>query len=98
MIYSMTGYAAASIDLGQAVLSIEIKSVNSRFLDIAPSQVMMVACHPGDLDAAKSRGLMAAYVHRPLEWGPGTERPLPAAGTYDVIVHSFTELAEVMGA
>jgi 2-haloacid dehalogenase len=70
----------------------------SRFLDIAPAQVMMVACHPGDLDAAKSRGLMTAYVHRPLEWGPGTERELPKAGTYDVSVHSFTELAEVMGA
>jgi len=70
----------------------------SRFLDVAPSQVMMVACHPGDLDAAKSRGLMTAYVHRPMEWGPGTERPLPDAGTYDVIVHSFTELAEVLGA
>lgn len=70
----------------------------SRFLDIAPAQVMMVACHPGDLDAAKSRGLMTAYVHRPLEWGPGTERPLPEAGTYDVIVGSFLELAEVMGA
>jgi 2-haloacid dehalogenase len=70
----------------------------ARFLDIAPQQIMMVACHLGDLDAAKSRGLRTAYVHRPLEWGEGTERPLPAVGTYDVIVHSFTELAEVMGA
>lgn len=70
----------------------------ARFLDIAPQQIMMVACHPGDLDAAKSRGLRTAYVHRPMEWGPGTERPLPQAGTYDVIVHSFTELAEVLGA
>jgi uncharacterized protein (TIGR00255 family) len=34
MIHSMTGYAAASRDLGQAVLSLEIKSVNSRYLDI----------------------------------------------------------------
>jgi uncharacterized protein (TIGR00255 family) len=34
MIYSMTGYAAANRDLGQAVLSLEIKSVNSRYLDI----------------------------------------------------------------
>ncbi len=33
-IHSMTGYAAASADLGQAALSLEIKSVNSRFLDI----------------------------------------------------------------
>jgi 2-haloacid dehalogenase len=59
---------------------------------------MMVACHPGDLDAAKSRGLMTAYVHRPLEWGAGTERPLPAAWDYDVTVHSFVELADVLGA
>ena len=35
MIYSMTGYAAGNCDLGQAILSIEIKSVNSRYLDIA---------------------------------------------------------------
>jgi len=34
MIYSMTGYAAASRDLGSAVLNFEIKSVNSRYLDI----------------------------------------------------------------
>jgi hypothetical protein len=34
MIYSMTGYAAASRDLGSAVMNFEIKSVNSRYLDI----------------------------------------------------------------
>ena len=33
-IHSMTGFAAANVDLGRAVLSLEIKSVNSRFLDI----------------------------------------------------------------
>lgn len=69
-----------------------------RFLDLAPSQVMMVACHPWDLDAAKMRGLATAYVHRPDEWGPGKARDVPAVGTYDVICHSFVELAEAMGA
>ena len=34
MIQSMTGYSAANRDLGHAVLSFEIKSVNSRYLDI----------------------------------------------------------------
>jgi uncharacterized protein (TIGR00255 family) len=34
-IHSMTGFAAANLDLGHAVLSIEVKSVNSRFLDIS---------------------------------------------------------------
>ena len=69
-----------------------------RFLDLAPSQVMMVACHPWDLDAAKARGLRTAYVHRPLEWGAGTERLLPEAGTYDVSVSSLTELADALEA
>jgi uncharacterized protein (TIGR00255 family) len=35
MIFSMTGYAAASRDLGSAVMNLEIKSVNSRYLDIS---------------------------------------------------------------
>lgn len=34
MIHSMTGYAATSADLGTAALSLEIKAVNSRFLDL----------------------------------------------------------------
>lgn len=68
-----------------------------RFLDLAPSQVMMVACHPWDLAAAKARGLRTAYVHRPLEWGPGAEREMPEVGQVDVVCGSFVELAEVMG-
>ncbi len=35
MIYSMTGYASATRNLDHAVLSIELKSVNSRYLDLA---------------------------------------------------------------
>ena len=34
MIHSMTGYAAATRDFGRGTLSLELKSVNSRFLDI----------------------------------------------------------------
>lgn len=34
MIQSMTGYAAGTHDLGSAILSIELKSVNSRYLDL----------------------------------------------------------------
>ncbi|MFA6440845.1 MAG: YicC/YloC family endoribonuclease [Sterolibacterium sp.] len=35
MIYSMTGYAAVQRDLGSAILHLELKSVNSRYLDIS---------------------------------------------------------------
>lgn len=34
MIQSMTGYAAGTRDLGSAILNIELKSVNSRYLDL----------------------------------------------------------------
>src|SRR5689334_4492870 len=34
MIYSMTGYASATRNLDRAMLSIELKSVNSRYLDL----------------------------------------------------------------
>ena len=34
MIYSMTGYAAATRNLGHATLSLELRSVNSRYLDL----------------------------------------------------------------
>ena len=34
MIYSMTGYASATRNLGHATLSLELRSVNSRYLDL----------------------------------------------------------------
>lgn len=35
MVFSMTGYAALSRDVGKASLQIELRSVNSRYLDLA---------------------------------------------------------------
>src|SRR6266850_8554482 len=34
MIQSMTGYAAASVDTARGTLSVELRSVNARFLDL----------------------------------------------------------------
>jgi 2-haloacid dehalogenase len=65
--------------------------------DVPPSAVMMVAAHPGDLDAAKALGLRTAYVHRPLENGPARPSQMPPAGTYDFLVHDFKELASDLG-
>ena len=44
-------------------------------LDVAPGELMLVAAHPSDLRAAREAGLMTAYVARPLERGPGGDRP-----------------------
>lgn len=67
------------------------------FFDLAPSSVMMVAAHPGDLDAAKALGLRTAYVHRPLENGAARPSQMPKPGQYDFQVHDFKELASELG-
>jgi 2-haloacid dehalogenase len=43
------------------------------FLDVEPHEILMVACHNFDLDAARSIGYRTAFVRRPDEWG--TRRP-----------------------
>jgi 2-haloacid dehalogenase len=68
------------------------------FFDLPPGEVMMVAAHPGDLDAAKALGLKTAYVHRPLEYGPARPSRMPEAGRYDYLAKDFKDLATQLGA
>jgi 2-haloacid dehalogenase len=62
------------------------------YFDVRPDQVLMVACHPSDLDGAKHAGLRTAFVPRPLEWGPGRPAPQPPADV-DVVCDSLAALA-----
>ena len=39
-------------------------------LGLKPSEVMMVAAHSSDLEAARAQGLKTAFVRRPFEYGP----------------------------
>ena len=68
------------------------------FFDLTPPEVMMVAAHTGDLEAARKVGLRTAYVHRPLENGPGKEPRMPGPSDFDIVVRDFGELAGVLGA
>ena len=67
------------------------------FFDLPPSGVMMVAAHIGDLQSAKELGLKTAYVHRPLEYGPGKATEPPAAGRFDYSASSMLDLATQLG-
>ncbi len=70
-----------------------------KLLGPAPAQVMMVAAHLGDLDAAKKLGLRTALVTRPLEYGP-TKKADTAAdgeGKVDLIASDFIDLAAKLG-
>ena len=65
----------------------------ARLLDVAPGELMMVACHSSDLRAARANGLMTAYVRRPLEHGPATVLPAFDAGEFDLVANDFGALA-----
>ncbi|MFW0793603.1 haloacid dehalogenase type II [Gordonia sp. CPCC 205515] len=54
-------------------------------LERSPDQVMMVATHQSDLDAARGFGLRSAFIERPMEWGGA---PKDDAGSPDNDVHA----------
>jgi 2-haloacid dehalogenase len=64
-----------------------------QLFDLQPADVMMVAAHEADLEAARKVGLRTAYVHRPLEHGPDRATTPPAAGRFDLTANSFNDLA-----
>jgi len=64
------------------------------FFDVPPDRVLMVACHPSDLQGAARSGLRTAFIPRPLEWGPGSTAPPPPAGV-DFVARDLVELAKL---
>jgi 2-haloacid dehalogenase len=69
----------------------------ARLLGLAPEQVMMVAAHNNDLDAAKRLGLKTAFVARPTEYGPLQVRDFKAEGDWDIVAKDFDEIADRLG-
>lgn len=67
-------------------------------LDVAPSELALVAAHPSDLRAARDAGLMTAYVARPLERGPGRRPPKVQDGEFDLVADDFVDLARQVDA
>jgi 2-haloacid dehalogenase len=62
--------------------------------DVAPGQVMLVASHEDDLDAAAACGLQTAYVSRPLENGPGVRIQHGDLSRFTVAAQDFNDLAD----
>ena len=64
--------------------------------DCRPEEVMMVAAHSYDLEAAAAVGLRTAHVARPDEAGPGTGEAAPAIAV-DVAGRDLGDLADRLG-
>src|SRR6266545_2353786 len=63
----------------------EVYRLVPELFDLRPEQVMMVAAHEADLQAAKQLGLRTAFVHRPLEYGSQTPVPFVPVGRFDYV-------------
>jgi 2-haloacid dehalogenase len=66
-------------------------------LGLRPQEVMMVAAHKDDLRAAQRVGLKAAFVPRPLEFGPERTVDTTPEPAFDVHAGDFLDLATQLG-
>ncbi len=70
----------------------------AQWLVLKPAEILMVACHNFDLNAARACGFGTAFVRRPAEWGPeGPPDPTPHPDC-DLVVDEFDALADHLGA
>ena len=82
---------------GKVKPDISIYGDAAEMLCMDPAEILMVACHAQDLDAARKAGFRTAYVNRPLEYGP--DRPQEAKpDPYDYDADNFIELAQMLRA
>lgn len=64
----------------------------AKWLVLDPGEIMMVACHNFDLNAARQVGYKTAFVRRPDEWGDAGP-PDPDPDTHhDIIADDFPDL------
>lgn len=75
-----------------AVYRMAIKS-----LQVRPEQIMMVAAHKYDLDAAQALGFKTAFVARPLELGPDGSVDTTPDPAFDINATDFDDLATKLG-
>jgi 2-haloacid dehalogenase len=75
----------------------EVYLMAIRSLDLQPDEVMMVAAHQHDLQAAKKLGMKTAHLLRPLEYGYDAIPNLKPEVAYDVVARDMVDLAQRLG-
>lgn len=68
-----------------------------KLLDLQPHEVMLVAAHQNDLQAAQSQGLQAAFILRPHEYGPDKTPDLTPDPAFQLVASDFLDLAAKLG-
>ncbi len=77
----------------------EVYLTAAGLLGLSPEQMMMVAAHTDDLEAAGELGFGTAYVSRPLEFGQGgIAEDEEEDMRFDIMARDFNDLARKLGA
>ena len=70
------------------------------YLQVDPSECLMVAAHPWDLNAARDCGYCTAFVSRSRDWGdevaPWSEKEKITPDSFDIVVDDFSALATAL--
>ena len=69
----------------------------AKILGLKPGEVMLVAAHNNDLEAAQNFGLKTTFVPRVTEYGPHQSRDFKADGNWDYVARDFNDLADTLG-
>lgn len=64
----------------------------AKWLVMDPGEIMMVACHNFDLNAARGVGYKTAFVRRPDEWGDAGPPDPDPDDHHDIIADDFPDL------
>lgn len=75
----------------------EVYRMAAQWLGLFPDEIMMVAAHPGDLQAAKEVGFRTAFVSRPIEYGADRQGETVSKSDVDLVAADFLDLAGMLG-
>ncbi len=70
----------------------------AEIFNINPSEVMLIATHEDDLEAALACGLQTAYVHRATEFGREKIKPVGDVSQFDLCANDLNDLADQLEA
>jgi 2-haloacid dehalogenase len=70
----------------------------AEIFDVQPAEVMLVATHEDDLQAAQACGLQTAYIARPAEFGKTIIKPVGDLSQFDYCANDLHDLADQLNA
>ncbi|MBL7478468.1 haloacid dehalogenase type II [Legionella bononiensis] len=66
----------------------------AKVLKLKASEILLVASHKYDLEAARQCGFKTAYIFRPLEFGTVKEEQIPGDDGFDFVTEGMDDLAK----